>query len=153
MEIMHYIGNMEILKQHKTAFLCSRKYPAAAVLKAYDWAAKMRKAENCVISGFHSPIEKDVLHFLLKGKQSVILVLARGMKDRFEPEIKQALAENRLLVISPFEKEIEWTTTKTAEVRNKLMIELADDIVVGFLAEGGGLAGLLSFDQFRYKIL
>jgi len=113
----------------------------------------MRDSEECVISGFHSPIEKDVLHFLLKGKQPVILVLARGMKERFEPEIKQALTENRLLVISPFEKEIEWTTKETAEIRNKLMIELADDIVVGFLAEGGGLVGLLGFDQYSYKIL
>jgi len=36
----------------------------------------MREAGRCVISGFHSPIEQDVLHYLLKGKQPVIMALA-----------------------------------------------------------------------------
>jgi hypothetical protein len=39
------------------------------VLKCYDWAIEEREAGNFVISGFHSQIEKDVLHYLLKGKQ------------------------------------------------------------------------------------
>jgi predicted Rossmann fold nucleotide-binding protein DprA/Smf involved in DNA uptake len=62
-------GNTELLKLHKTAFLCSRKVSASALLKCYDWAIKQREKEVCVISGFHSQIEKDVLHYLLKGEK------------------------------------------------------------------------------------
>jgi hypothetical protein len=51
------IGDTDILKLPKTAFLCSRKVPASVVLKCYDWAIEQRAAGNCVISGFHSQIE------------------------------------------------------------------------------------------------
>jgi hypothetical protein len=71
---------MDLLKLHKTAFLCSRKCPAAVVLKAYDWAIEQREKGICVISGFRSRIEKDVLHYLLKGTQPIIVALVRGMK-------------------------------------------------------------------------
>ncbi len=66
---METIGNKEILKLPKTAFLCSRNVSASVVLKCYDWATEQRDAGHCVISGFHSQLEKDVLHFLLKGTQ------------------------------------------------------------------------------------
>jgi len=32
-----------------------------------------------------------VLYYLLKGQQPVILALARGLKSKIEPEIKQAI--------------------------------------------------------------
>jgi hypothetical protein len=38
-------------------------------MKRYDRAPAMREAGLCVVSGFHSPLERDVLHFLLKGRQ------------------------------------------------------------------------------------
>jgi hypothetical protein len=82
---METIGNNEILKLPKTAFLCSRKVSASVVLKCYDWAIAQRDAGHCVISGFHSQLEKDVLHYLLKGTQPIILVLARVIKQRLEP--------------------------------------------------------------------
>lgn len=138
-----YLGNHSILKNQKTAFLCSRKIPAGAVLKCYDWAIQMREEGKCVISGFHSQLEKDVLHYLLKGKQPVILVLARGMKKKLEPELKKGLEENRLLIISPFEESITRVTEETAMKRNQYMLELADEVVVGFAAEGGRLNQLL----------
>jgi len=31
-------GNIDLLKLSKIAFMCSRKVPASAVLKCYDWA-------------------------------------------------------------------------------------------------------------------
>ena len=142
-KIQDHIGNYELLKLSKTAFLCSRKVPASAVLMCYDWAIAKREAGNCVISGFHSKLEKDVLHFLLKGKQPIILALARGLKKRIEPEFKQAIDQGRLLIITPFSEEVKRTTELTATTRNKMMIELADKIVVGHIRMGGLLDELL----------
>jgi len=96
----HTFGNHDLLILHKVAFLCSRKCPAAVVLKSFDWAIEQREKGTCVISGFHSRIEKDVLHYLLKGTQPVILALARGMMKKWPPEIKAALDDNRLLIIT-----------------------------------------------------
>ncbi len=112
---MNHKGNIKILDLHKTAFLCSQKCSAEIVLKSYDWAKKQRMKGNCIICGNHSQIEKDVFEILLKGKQPLILVLARGMKTRWETAIEKAVNENRLLVISPFKKEIKRVTRETAE--------------------------------------
>ena len=98
------VGNKRLLKNHKIAFLCSQKCPASIILKSYDWAIEQREQGNCVISGFHSKIEKDVFHYLLKGDQHIILAEGRGIKQKYNPEITQAINENRLLVISSFDK-------------------------------------------------
>ena len=140
---MQYLGNKEILKQHKIAFLCSRRCPAHIILKSYDWAIEQREKGNCIISGFHSQIEKDVFHYLLKGKQPIILALARGIKKRFEPEIEEAIAENRLLIITPFNENVKRITVDTATKRNELMVESADEIFIAYASSGGNLEQLI----------
>ena len=143
MEINECLGNEQLLKLQKTAFLCSRSITASAVLKCYDWAIAQREAGNCVISGFHSQLEKDVLHYLLKGKQPIIIALARGLKKKIEPELIKPLEEGRILIISPFDKTVKRVTEQTAEIRNKMMIELADNITIGYASKGGKLEKLL----------
>jgi predicted Rossmann fold nucleotide-binding protein DprA/Smf involved in DNA uptake len=137
------IGNIDLLKLPKTAFLCSRKVPAGAVLKCYDWAISQRESGNCIISGFHSQLEKDVFHYLLKGKQPIIIALARGLKEKLEQELQKPLDEGRLLIITPFEKTIKRVSEKTAAIRNKLMMELADRIVLGYASHEGNLDRLI----------
>lgn len=137
------LGNIELLNSFKTAFLCSRKIPASIVLKCYDWAINQRVQGNCVISGFQSQIEKDVLHYLLKGNQPIIIALARGLKKKIEPQLIKPLNEGRLLIISPFNDEVKRITEQTAMVRNKMMIELAEKIVVGYVTKGGLLEEIL----------
>ena len=140
---MEYFGNKDLLKQSKTAFLCSRSITASAVLKCYDWAIAQREAGNCIISGFHSQLEKDVFHYLLKGNQPIIIALARGLKEKIEPELIKPLEQGRILIISPFEKSVKRVTEQTAEIRNKMMIELADSITIGYASEGGKLESIL----------
>ena len=137
------LGNIDLLKLPKIAFLCSRKIPASVVLKCYDWAIEQRESGACVISGFHSQIEKDVLHYLLRGKQPIILVLARGLKEKIEPEFEKPMEEGRLLIITPFDKTVKRVTELTAETRNKLMTDLSDKITVGYSSTGGQLEKLL----------
>lgn len=140
---LKYYGNVDIINLPKIAFLCSRSIPASAVLKCYDWAIEQREKGNCVISGFHSQIEKDVLHYLLKGNQPIIIVLARGLKEKIEPELKTPLEQGRILIVSPFDRNVKRVTERTAEIRNKIIIELADKITVGYASKGGKLEALL----------
>ena len=144
MESKETLGNIELLKLPKTAFLCSRSISAPAVLKCYDWAIAQREAGNCVISGFHSQIEKDVLHYLLKGDQPIIVALARGLKTKLESEFQKPLEQGRILIITPFDKSVKRVTEQTAEIRNKLMLNLADNIVIGYTSKGGKLEQLLT---------
>ena len=102
-----------------------------------------KRSGNCIISGFHSQIEKDVFHYLLKGKQPIIIALARRLKTRIEPDLIKPLEEGRILIISPFDKSVKRVTEQTAEIRNKMMIELADNITIGYASVGGNLDALL----------
>ena len=81
-------GNAALLGlPDKVAFLSSRRISAADVLKCYEWAEKIRDTETCVIGGFQSPLEKDVLKFLLRGKVPIILVLARSLWKTIPEEL------------------------------------------------------------------
>ena len=141
--IINYIGEKEILNVYKTAFLCSRKCPADIILKSLDWARDQKEKGICVISGFHSQIEKDVFDILIKGNQPLILVLARGMKKRWSKEINNAVVEGRLLIISSFDEKEIHITQENANKRNMFMTEIADEIFVAYSAKNGNLKKLL----------
>jgi hypothetical protein len=51
-----------------TALFCSARCPGSVILRAYDQAAQWRDTGHCVISGFHSPVEKECLRILLRGE-------------------------------------------------------------------------------------
>lgn len=120
---METFGNTAILKLKKTAFLCSQKCPAEIVLKSYDWAKAQRKKGNCIVCGNHSQIEKDVFQVLLEGRQPLILVLARSLKKRWEPNIQEAVHQKRLLVIAPFNNHVKRVTRETAFIRNQYITD------------------------------
>lgn len=138
------IGDLNLLSGEKSAFLCSSKLSPSAILKCYDWAVKQRNEGKCVISGFHSRIEKDVFNYLISGKQPIIILLARGMYKAVCPEWKKAIDEGRLLIITPFKENVIRASSRKAEIRNRLMVDLANEIVVGYVSKGGKLEKLLS---------
>lgn len=131
------------MELYKIAFLCSRKCPAEVVLKSLDWAKNKKDNIDCVISSFHSKIEKEVFDILLKGDQPLILFLARGMKKRWSTAIKNAVNEQRLLIISPFNKKVRRITQETANKRNKIMIDIADEVFIAYARKNGNLEKIL----------
>jgi hypothetical protein len=73
------VGSATALSAPMTAFLCSKETPGATILKAFNQGAAWRDEGLCVISGFHSPLEQQCLDILLRGKQPVVMALARGL--------------------------------------------------------------------------
>lgn len=134
---MDFGGNKELLKVPKTAFLASSTIPPDMVLKCYDWATQMAKEGQCVISGFSSHLEREVLHFLMKGRCPIILVLAREMYKQIPPELQPLLDTNRLLIIS-VSKAIRQSKA-TAYARNKYICEIADQILFVGVTEKSSL--------------
>ena len=144
---MEYLGNKELMNLPKTAFLASSTIPPDMVLKCYDWATG--KHEGCVVSGFSSKLEQDVLHFLLKAKTPVIMVLARRMYREIPEELKVPLEQGRLLIISTTAAVRQSRTTALA--RNRYICELADQIMMVGVTDGSSLYGLQ--EEFRNKLL
>ena len=144
---MEYLGNKELLKQHKTAFLASSTIPPDMVLRCYDWATA--KHEGCIVSGFSSKMEQDVLHFLLKAKCPVILVLARCMYKVIPENLKEAMEEGRLLIISVSNAVRQ--SKVTAYARNEYICEIADQIFFVGVSENSSLYHLK--EEFNEKSL
>lgn len=122
---IQYLGNLELLKLQKTAFLASSTIPPEMVLRCYDWAAGNH--DGCVVSGFSSKLEKDVLHFLLKSKCPIILVLARRMYRDVPEELKDLLEQGKLLIIS-ISKAVRQSKA-TALSRNRYICEQSDRLL------------------------
>lgn len=125
---MFYYGNKYLLQLPKTAFFCSRSIPAEEILRTYDWAREQRKQGRCIISGFHSIIEKDVLEILLKGSQPIIWVLARGLYKKWPETIKNAVAAGQLLVVTQYDENCVRPDRERCLERNRFVANHADVI-------------------------
>jgi hypothetical protein len=67
------IGDVKILSNPLLGLLCSIRCPGRVIVQTYDLARALRDAGVPVIGGFHSPMEKECLDFLLRGKQPVVV--------------------------------------------------------------------------------
>jgi predicted Rossmann fold nucleotide-binding protein DprA/Smf involved in DNA uptake len=136
------LGNLELLALLKTALFCSARCPSKAILTTYDHAARWRDTGRCVISGFHSPVEKECLQILLRGTQPIIICPARSLPRRVPPELKKPLAEGRLLILSFFSDTETRVTADLATRRNQIVAALADEIHIAYATPGGHLEKL-----------
>ena len=126
-------GSPGLLQEKPVALLCSVKCPGNLILKTYDLARSLRDAGTPVISGFHSPMEKECLDLLLRGKQPVIACAARRLtSSRLLTKFAIPLKEGRLLFLSPFGPKTRRATTETAVSRNELVAALADRVFVPY---------------------
>ena len=136
------LGNLDLLALPKTALFCSASCPGHAILATYDQAARWRDAGRCVISGFHSPVEKECLQILLRGSQPIIVCPARALPQRVPPDWKKALAAGRPLILSPFTATANRVTTELASRRNEFVAALADEVFIAHATVAGRLETL-----------
>jgi predicted Rossmann fold nucleotide-binding protein DprA/Smf involved in DNA uptake len=132
------LSNLNLLSGKTLALFCSIKCPGNLILQTYDLAQNLRQADVTVISGFHSPMERECLTILLRSPKPIIICLARSIeKMRLREEYKQPLADGRLLILSPFEEKPSRPTVQTALYRNRVVAALAERIFVAYAEPQG----------------
>ncbi|MES1994051.1 MAG: DNA-processing protein DprA [Pseudomonadota bacterium] len=137
-------GETALLAEPLLGLIASRECPGHVLLETLDRVPEWTKAGRVIVSGFHSPLEQQVLRSVLRRKGRVVKVLARGMTEyRPQPEEHEPLAAGRMLVITACPPEVRRTTRETALARNRLVIDLATEIVAPHIAPGSPLAALL----------
>jgi predicted Rossmann fold nucleotide-binding protein DprA/Smf involved in DNA uptake len=135
------LGDPSLLRPRRTALFCSARTPGDAILRTHDAARRMRDEGVTVISGFHSPIEKECLRILLRGKQPVIICAARAIEAmRIPKECQGAFDAGRVLFLSPFTQQPVRITKESAVRRNEVVAALADDAYIAYVSPGGGTA-------------
>lgn len=146
-------GNPDILSgSAKLALFCSTRCPGDLILKAYDLAKKLRDDGETVISGFHSPVEKECLRILLRGNQPVIICPARSLTNLRVPGAwKPPLESGRLLLLSPFSAKHHRVTADLAKRRNEFVAAIADRVCFIHVSPGGELEALRDLVRQRGK--
>ncbi|MDL1981028.1 MAG: DNA-processing protein DprA [Deltaproteobacteria bacterium] len=125
------IGNLDILCKNPTSLFCSTKCPGDLIVKIYDLAQILRDAGMTVISGFHSPMERECLTILLRSTQPVIICPARSINNmRINKEYKKSLKGGRLLFLSPFDENQRRISAKTSHYRNLFVAAMSSVIFV-----------------------
>ncbi len=142
---LHIVGDAAILERPKIALFCSVKCPGKLILETYDLAKRFRNEGVLVISPFHSPMEQECLRILLRSPQPVIWALARGVYRQIPSnpvDCRNAAAEGRLIMVTPFPDTVRHITAETATTRNLLVAGMADAVVVAHAAPGSKMEAL-----------
>ena len=135
--VISAVCDVGILRNREVALFCSVKCPGELILKTYDYARELRDEGTTVISGFHSPMEKECLRILLRGKQPLIICPARSLHGMRLPwEWRLALAQGRLLLLSPFARRHRRVTARLAVLRNEFAAALADEVFIAHAQPG-----------------
>jgi predicted Rossmann fold nucleotide-binding protein DprA/Smf involved in DNA uptake len=141
---LYVFGAPEFFSQRKTALFCSVCCPGDAILGAYDAARKLRDQGVTVVSGFHSPVERECLRILLRGAQPIVICLARSLdKMRLPKEWRGPLEAGRLLILSPFAKRPRRPDRRSARRRNELVAALADEALIIHAEPGGSIERII----------
>lgn len=123
------------------AFFCSQSCPGDVILKAQDWANARSPQCAPVIGGFHTPVERDVLRILLRGRAAVAIALARAAKGwrvpaPFGPAIREAATAGRVQILELFPAK-RLTTAAAAEARNLHILTLVPTVLIAHASPGG----------------
>lgn len=146
--MLHAVGPTNLLAGRRVALFCSARTPGAAILRAHDVARRMRDQGVTVISGFHSPIEKDCLNILLRGKQPIIICPGRAIESmRIPAACRAAFDAGRILFLSPFTGQPRRVTKESALRRNEVVAALADEAYVAHVAPGGQTSRIVEMLQ------
>jgi predicted Rossmann fold nucleotide-binding protein DprA/Smf involved in DNA uptake len=126
------IGNTDLLQTKKLGLLCSVRCPAKIVLKTTDYMRTIA-GKYTIVSGFHSPVEKECLRILLREIQPVVICPARSIDTFTIPKLwEKPLEEEKLLILSMFKKSYDRFNARLAYQRNKFVVILADKVLIPF---------------------
>ena len=124
--LMDLSVNKDLLDRELVAFFASRKVTPHDTKLALQWAESICQTDKVVISGFHSPLEKEVLNYLLEQHHPVVVALGRALYKKVPPHLQTAFDEGNLLFISF--RDYTRHSWNSALQRNWGVADLADEI-------------------------
>jgi len=142
MRIAKTIGNKELWGREKTLFLTSRRAPLGCYEKVFRWVEEFDKWQ-CAVCFNTSELEEEVLKALLVCHVPTVLVVTGKFRNTYNVQIKQALKENRLLVLV-LQREESDGKGYIARLRNQWIISQVQHIVCGYINPNGSIFGLLA---------
>ena len=142
MRIINKIGNEQLLEREKTLFLCSKKTPYNIYPIIFDWVENLCDTD-CVMCFKTTEMEFEVMTSLLVHKVPTILVVMKRFTDVYNLQIEMALKEGRMLILV-LERDEPRGAGQTPRLRNEFVVNMADNIVCGYVNPNGSVFSLLA---------
>ena len=145
-------GETALLDQPRLDLIASCECPGNILLATLERVPEWVKTGRVIITGFHSPLEQQVLRSLLRRNSRAVKVFARCFPAtgyRLAKEEKDAFANGRVLIISAFSADTPRVTRVSTMKRNELVIALSSEVVTPFITKGSPLEELLA----KHKVL
>ncbi len=137
------IGNAALLAEPLLGFIASRQCPGHVFIETLERVPQWASAGRVLISGFHSPLEQQVLRSLLRRNGRAIQLLARhlpaGREYRPTAEEQNPLAQGHLLILSASPATETRTTRASSLARNGLVLSLSSKHCIPHLVPGSPL--------------
>jgi hypothetical protein len=138
------IGDRMLLSRFTIGLVCSVRCPGWIVLATYEFARTTPPGGAAIAGGFHSPMERTCLDTLLARHVPVIYCPARRLNARGIPRAWEIpLAEQRLLILSPFTPAQRRVTRDLARERNRFVAAVSGMVFVPSASRGGGTESLV----------
>lgn len=154
MEDPQYLGNRGLMERAKTAFFASRKVSPLAVMPVLDWAYEIAMDKDAVvISGFQSPLEKEVLGILLKGHCGIIYVQNAHLYKKVPEKFQAAYEAERLLFASLSGDNRRRFSQTQADRRNQWIATQASSLVFASVTPESSLYPLYQSHLPKSKLL
>ena len=160
MKDIHFFGNDDLLNRHKKAFLCSHKSPDSIFNPLMLWIASLNPENDCVVCGCLSGIERFVIRQCAERGISLIIVFAEYLPVRIEDAAKRLpdaklsslMGQGKLLIASVNnDKEETEASARNAELRNRWMLNISQEKVIGYAQSGGRLEmQLIGIKDIKY---
>lgn len=149
--LIRSVGDSTLVQQSKTSFFASTSLQSDVVMRCYDWATTVRNSNGCIVSGFSSPMERDVLHFLLKGSCPIVIVLARRLYHVIPEEWRPAVDQGRMLIAYTCNQQRQ--SHRSAMARNQYIADTCDRLVFASITEQSSLYPLTQLFMGQAEIL
>ena len=151
------VGSAALLAEPLLGFIASRQCPGHILIETLERVPQWVKSGRVLVSGFHSPLEQQVLRSLLRRQGRAVRVLARGIATyRPSPEEREALAQGNLLVLTAHPPATGTSRTRTTRAtslaRNRLVLQLASEVCSPYIAPDSPLGTLLA-EQANVRLM
>jgi len=128
-QVLWFLGNEALFHRRKLGVVCSVKCPGSIILRTSSLVKNLPGENLAVVSGFHSPLEKECLRIVGRRKLSAIVVVGRSLIGARIPVEWQSSVEHReMLLVSAFKKGSKRLTSPLANKRNELVAAMADTV-------------------------
>ncbi len=137
---LFFEGNKNLLKYRKIGLLASRNVVPGVSQILIELVNRLSKLNNCVfISGWHSPIEKEIHEDLIKIGKAHIHIGAKSINKMF-----CQLDKGKTLFISHCDSKVIRITRENALKRNKIICKISDLLLIPWLDTKGKTHNIVS---------